>query len=141
MSVLILSFLGFLFSGYISLTKLLTHSCALREACPYFLGYPACWYGFGMFSIIFITSIVSIHRKTNILYWIQLITAVLGVFFAGYFTLPEVTRLIFGHQYILGLPSCAYGLIFYILIFVFSIKALQNNNINQKNHHDKSTTI
>jgi len=46
--------------------------------------------------------------------------SILGILFAGYYTMGELPRLFtegFG-AYILGLPTCALGLIFYILIFI-----------------------
>ena len=44
---------GILFSGYLSAIKFFSATCAFNEPCPYFLGYPACYFGFGMFLIIF----------------------------------------------------------------------------------------
>ena len=52
-TTLVLTLGGVLFSGYLSFYKLLTGNCALNEPCPFFLGYPACWYGFAMFFVIF----------------------------------------------------------------------------------------
>ncbi len=54
-----LALLGFLFSGYYAATKFFTDTCAFGETCPYFLGYPACYYGFGMFTVLFVTSLVA----------------------------------------------------------------------------------
>jgi hypothetical protein len=52
----------------------------------------------------------------------------LGIIFAGYFTIPEIWKLLSGEHtgYTLGLPTCAYGLVFYIIIFIFSIRHLKN---------------
>jgi uncharacterized membrane protein len=116
-----------LFSGYLSLVKLLSNTCALNEPCPYFLGYPACWYGFGMFTVLFILAIISQWKEsTKLIYWFQIVVSLIGIIFAGYFTVPEIIRLFNGTSaYSLGLPTCAYGLIFYILIFILATRRLQ----------------
>ena len=120
LALFILSFAGILFSGYLSATKLFTDTCAFGEACPYFMDMPACYYGFVMFLILFTTSILLVSRKikesTGLI--IMIIVSALGILFAGYFTLKEIP-LLFSEglrAYMLGLPTCALGFIFYILI-------------------------
>ncbi|QQS60327.1 hypothetical protein IPN41_04435 [Candidatus Falkowbacteria bacterium] len=127
MTIFFLTLAGFLFSGYLSLVKLLSNTCALNEPCPYFLGYPACWYGFGMFTVLFILAIISQWKEsTKLIYWFQIVVSLIGIIFAGYFTVPEIIRLFNGTSaYSLGLPTCAYGLIFYILIFILATRRLQ----------------
>jgi hypothetical protein len=54
--IVILFFLalaGLLFSGYLSTVKFFSDTCAFNESCPLFLGYPACFYGFAMYLIMF----------------------------------------------------------------------------------------
>lgn len=122
-----LAFAGFLFSGYLSAVKFFSNTCAFNEPCPYFWGYPACWYGFGMYSVMFVVTALALARgkgyaaaiKTN------LAVSALGIIFAGSFAFQElVESRITGA---LGLSTCAYGLIFYIAIFVVSIIALQKS--------------
>jgi hypothetical protein len=50
--------------------------------------------------------------------------SLLGIFFAGYFTWVEVAAWFAGRAtgYQLGLPTCAYGLVFYVTIFVLSVR-------------------
>ena len=119
---------GLLFSGYLSFTKFFTSTCAFNEPCPYFLGYPACYFGFGMFLVIFLSSIYGYSKNTTEKIVNKIITTVsfLGILFAGYFTIPEISKLLGGIPtgYSLGLPTCAYGLVFYIIIFIVSIKRL-----------------
>lgn len=116
---------GLLFSGYLSALKFFTSACAFNEPCPYFLGYPACYFGFGMFLVIFTSATLSllkiISEKTMVK--ITTLMSALGILFAGYFTIPEIQKLLSGTNtgYSLGLPTCSYGLIFYIIIFIFSI--------------------
>lgn len=124
----ILSLAGTLFAGYLSAVKIFSNSCALGETCPYFLGYPACWFGFGFFSIMLISSIIGlfVKYKEKLLNIIILAVSTVGILFAGNFVLQEVTFWM-SHQntsYKLILPTCVYGLIFYILIFIFSLNHL-----------------
>ena len=50
------------------------------------------------------------------------VVSFVGILFAGRFVVPEIEKLLSGiHKvYTLGLPTCTYGLIFYILIFIVS---------------------
>lgn len=131
MIIFFLTLGGFLFSGYLSLVKLLSNTCALNEPCPYFLNYPACWYGFGLFSILFICSLVTRFntKHTHLIYWLQIVVSGLGILFSGYFTWPEILRFFKGSSlYQLGLPTCAYGLIFYTLVFAFAIHEIRRKD-------------
>ncbi len=116
---------GVLFSGYLSATKFFTSTCAFNEPCPYFLGYPACYFGFGMFLIIFIFATLGLLKTISekVMLIITTVVSGMGILFAGYFTIPEIQKLISGADtnYSLGLPTCSYGLIFFIIIFIFSI--------------------
>jgi len=121
-----LTLAGSLFSGYLSAKKLFTNVCAFNEGCPYFLGYPACWYGFGMFFIMFIAVILGVRRVISE-YAVRstLITvSFIGILFAGRFVVPEIIQYIERGNlgYTLGLPTCAYGLLFYIIIFIVSVR-------------------
>ncbi|MDE2399939.1 MAG: hypothetical protein KGL67_02955 [Patescibacteria group bacterium] len=123
-TVFILSIAGLLFSGYLSGVKFFTSTCAFNEGCPFFLGYPACYFGFGMFLLITIFSsllVFSKIEKRKALLGLSMVSF-LGMLFAGYFTFKEIPILFqqgLG-AYIFGLPTCALGLIFYVLIFVLS---------------------
>ena len=59
----ILSLLGVLFSGYLSGIKFFTSTCAFNESCPIFLGLPACYFGFALFLILFITSLMLLMAR------------------------------------------------------------------------------
>ena len=120
-----LGLVGLLFSGYLSASKLFTSTCAFNEPCPYFLGYPACYFGFGMFLVIFSSAALGLLKVISEKAMLIITTVVsgMGIIFAGYFTIPEIQILFSGANtdYSLGLPTCSYGLIFYIIIFIFSI--------------------
>jgi hypothetical protein len=124
-TMLFLGFAGLLFSGYLSAVKLSSSICAFNEPCPYFLGYPACYFGFGMFLIIFFSALLGRIKIISEKVMSAIITVIsfLGILFAGYFTIPEIQKFILKMStlYTLGLPTCAYGLIFYIVIFVISV--------------------
>lgn len=117
---------GVLFAGYLSAVKFITNTCAFGEGCPYFLGFPACYYGFAMFSVMFVFSALRVLGKVGLrtANEIILITALLGILFAGYFTLTELPVLFSEglSAFMLGLPTCALGLIFYIIIFILEFK-------------------
>jgi hypothetical protein len=118
-SFLFISF-GLIFSGYLSAVKFFTDTCALNEPCPYFLGYPACWYGFGMYLIMFIAvgfSILSGRARAFALAT-EIIVSGIGVVFSGSFVIRELLQKSITGS--LGLSTCAYGFIFYLIIFSIS---------------------
>ena len=123
-TILVFGISGTLFAGYLSAIKFFTSTCALNEACPYFWGYPACYYGFVMFASITVVAILRILGKISDQR--ALFTTVgisfLGILFAGYFTLGELPKLFSEglSAYFFGLPTCALGLIFFVLIFGIS---------------------
>ena len=124
--ILIISVSGLLFSGYLSFYKLFSDTCAFGESCPLFLGLPACYLGFAMYVLLTVLSAGWFLKKVGEKSALKLIIAIsfLGILFAGYFTLGELPLLFENgfSAYFFGLPTCALGLIFYILIFVLGLK-------------------
>ncbi|KND47634.1 MAG: hypothetical protein AB201_01725 [Parcubacteria bacterium C7867-006] len=122
----VFSFGGLLFAGYIGGIKFFTETCAFNESCPYFLGYPACYYGFAMYLVLSVTSYLLITNRVLLAKGLRIVSGVslLGILFAGYFTFKELPLLFTDgiKAYALGLPTCALGLIFYVLIFVLSMR-------------------
>jgi len=118
---IILSLMGVLFSGYLSFSKIFLGSCPLNEGCPLFLGYPACYFGFGFFLVLFL---LSIFKKLELLK----IVSVLAIVFAIYSTYIDLS---FPScpggvcQYSLLLPTCVYGLAMYLGIFIFCLPRKQ----------------
>ncbi len=119
--LVVLGFLGFAFAGYTSASRLVLGRCAFNETCPYFLGTPACFYGFAMFALITLFAVLlashAMQERTALLAILAVSGA--GILFAGSFTfqeLPALFRLGF-RAYMLGLPTCMLGLLFYILVF------------------------
>ena len=120
----LLTLSGFLFSDYLSSVKFFTSNCAYQEPCPFFLGYPACYFGFGLFSTLFIASVLAAVGKipARAARYALRTVSFAGVVFAGYFVSQEVTRFAAsGFQSgALALPTCAYGLVFFLIIFAAS---------------------
>ena len=117
----ILASAGLLFSGYLSAAKLVSETCAFNEPCPYFLGHPACWYGFAMYLIMFIVTGGALVRKMpgKDAAVTDAIVSFAGILFAGGFVIQEIAQSKVTGA--LGLSTCAYGLIFYIAIFIVSL--------------------
>lgn len=124
-NLLLLSLAGLLFSGYMSFYKLFTDICAFGETCPYFFGIPACYIGFILFLSLFIMSLLLFFNKLpkRIGLLSMSIDSFLGIIFAGFYTTKELPLLFekgLG-AYVFGLPTCALGMIFFIMVFVFAI--------------------
>ena len=60
--ILILSIAGLLFSGYLSYSELFQKTCKLGT-CTSVSGVPACVYGFFMYLIVFIISLIGLKAK------------------------------------------------------------------------------
>jgi hypothetical protein len=114
---------GTLFSGYLSAVRLLTGSCAFNESCPFFLGYPACWYGFAMFASILGAGLISYYGKLKTESAAKIIGgfSFLGTLFAGRFVWIEISSWLAGNPgYPLIMPTCVYGLVFYMAALFLS---------------------
>jgi len=120
---------GFLFSGYLSGTKFFSGDCAFNEACPYFFTIPACYIGFILFALLFLASILLVLKRLQARTLLQTILGVgfLGILYAGWFTLKELPVLFDQglSAYILGLPTCAMGFVFYVIVTVLGVLGLR----------------
>lgn len=121
---------GTLFAGYLSGIKLMTKGCAFDEPCPFFLGYPACYYGFVIFAALLALSLLGragrMHER-KAASWI-LAVAALGTIFSGSFVVQEVAGWFSAGRvslYGFGLPTCVYGLVFYVALLVLSATYLR----------------
>lgn len=120
--ILILSIAGLLFSGYLSAVKLFSNTCALGETCPLFLGLPACYFGFALYLTLTILSVFLVSRKSAGIAKSLVAVSGLGILFAGYFTGKELPTLIQDGlgAFTLGLPTCAWGMLFFVAIFILA---------------------
>ncbi len=126
-TILFLGVAGTLFSGYLAGTKLLSGSCALNQPCPYFLGYPACYYGFALFFVLTFVAFFLVRRtlRARTALTVILFVALVGVVFAGYFTLQELPTMLregIG-AYVASIPTCAMGFVVFILVAAVSARA------------------
>jgi len=116
---------GFLFAGYLTAVKLFSGTCAVRESCPYFLGWPVCIYGFGMYTILTILSVLVMRRRMDMGKGMLSIAGVsfAGILFSGYFSAIQIPALMQNGfaAYTFGVPTCMLGLVMYICIFVTAI--------------------
>lgn len=60
---MIIAIAGMLFSGYLSYTELFRGTCAIGGGCSNIGGIPTCLYGFVMYLIVFIITIMGIKTK------------------------------------------------------------------------------
>jgi uncharacterized membrane protein len=119
---MLLSAAGFLFSGYLSWTRMKSGVCAFAEPCPFFLGHPACYTGFALFSTALAISLVAWLAGSESS-WPMLANgtvALVGTLFAGRMATMEVTA---WSGYRLGLPTCAYGALFFAGLLTISVIA------------------
>lgn len=61
-TILIISIAGMLFSGYLSASELFAKICAVG-GCSNIAGIPTCVYGFVMYLIVFIISILGLKSR------------------------------------------------------------------------------
>ena len=111
---------GSAFAGYLSSITAISGVCAFNEQCPDFLGHPACYTGFALFFAMFLGTLLALARDVRT-EWPAVLNAALstiGVFFAGSITTREMIRNQGAYQ--MGLPTCAYGLVFFIAVLVLS---------------------
>ncbi len=126
LSILTFAILGSLFAGYLSFQKLTTKTCVLTEGCGYLFGIPSCVYGFVLFFLILIFALVTMFsEETNMKKTIKIISLI-GILYSFGFSIYDLflapINILNGAKFTLFLPSCIYGLIFYLIIFIFSNK-------------------
>ena len=93
--------------GYMSAIKFFTNNCIASEPCPMFLGYPACYFGFGLFATLFPTSVLGLVRVLQVetMRLVLRLVSLGGVLFAGNFVAQEVQRF-----WVNGFQTSTFGL-------------------------------
>ncbi|HVN26329.1 MAG TPA: hypothetical protein VMT99_01595 [Candidatus Paceibacterota bacterium] len=113
---------GLAFSGYLSIVKLTSGSCAFGEQCPTFLGYPACWYGFAMYFLMFAMTLQALTGagRMRAALLTDVFVAFVGLIFSGSFIVQEIAaNAAVGGP--LALSTCVYGFACYLAILILSI--------------------
>ena len=113
---------GFGFSGYLSASRMVSGVCAFSEPCPFFLGHPACYYGFALFAVLLAISVFGWAARTE-RSWPAIANALVstaGVLFAGRLAVVELAA---GGRYAMILPTCAWGFLFFVAMLVWSLRA------------------
>ena len=62
-TIMIIAIAGMAFSGYLSYTELFKQVCAAGGGCSTIGGIPTCMYGFIMYTIVLIVSILGMKRE------------------------------------------------------------------------------
>ncbi|GIU69313.1 MAG: hypothetical protein KatS3mg002_0549 [Candidatus Woesearchaeota archaeon] len=121
--IILISFIGVLFSGYLTFTKIFIGYCPINEGCAILWGYPVCVYGLIMFLIIFLSSLTFYFKKD--LFNALVITKVsfIGILFSLYYSIQEIFFTNTPVKYSLGLPTCVYGLAMYGAVFMIIINS------------------
>jgi len=114
---------GSLFAGYLAGDKLFNDNCTIGASCAYWLGYPTCYYGFGLFAILFILSLRYVFTNKKICAKYISIVSTIGIIFSSYFSVVEIAPFVSaGTMSFSNIPSCTYGLIGFILTLAIAYK-------------------
>ncbi len=117
---LIFSIIGMLFAGYLTISKILLGYCPLTEPCPVLWGYPVCVYGLIFFITLFVTTLaLNGNLKDVFATRLLLYTSILATLFALFFAYQELFIIQCPGgvcRYSLGIPTCIYGLVMYLII-------------------------
>jgi uncharacterized membrane protein len=62
-AILVISIAGILFSGYLSYMEIFAGKCALGGTCSSVASIPACVYGFVMYLVVFVISLLGLKKK------------------------------------------------------------------------------
>jgi hypothetical protein len=124
-SIFWLALAGVLFAGYLTYEKMFSGTCTLSEGCSYFMGLPTCLFGFILYLSIFIISIIALYSERHFRRTMGVISFC-GILFSGYFSMYEIffapLNMFNGAVYSLGLPSCFYGFVMFIIVFVVAMQ-------------------
>ncbi len=122
-AVVLLGLGGTMFAGYLAFSKMILGTCALGEACVNILGLPSCVYGFCLFAAILAVSGYAVIAKVSET-WVEKtlqVLGIVGVIFSAYVSILDIGPwLSSGASYSLVLPSCVYGLAFFIAVLVLA---------------------
>jgi hypothetical protein len=120
----LLSGAGTAFAGYLSYRRASTGICAFAESCPLFMGQPTCYTALALFAAAFLISVTALAVKVDVV-WPRAINIALGIggtFFSSWLTRDELLSHSASRS---GLPTCAYGMLFFIGLLIWSLSAAE----------------
>jgi uncharacterized membrane protein len=133
--IFVIASVGMLFSGYLSYHSFFAKTCVLSEGCTSFIGQPACIYGFIIYLALLVIACIMLfgvpHHKTAS---ILMTVSILGLIFSTYTSIKELffTTCPGGCAYTLLIPSCIYGFVMYLAIFILSIFLVKESPEEEK---------
>jgi len=134
-----ISFVGAIYSFFLVFTTFTRDVCLVSGGCPHLFGLPICLFGFVGFVCILVLSVLVYQsprsamglRALRLLYWLSLG----GALFALYYLIQELFILECPQgacKISLWYPSCLYGLIAFVLVFV-AARSMENSIDNPNN--------
>ncbi len=143
-TVLIIALVGVIFSGYLSYYNLFTSGCseAIVSCGPNpveIFGQPTCIYGFFMFLIVAVLSVIALIRDSKRpLQKAIFVFGIIGVLFAG---IVAVYEIFFQGNEFTELPACAYGFFLYLGLFIVNWLGMSHKNLALDSHVETELTI
>ncbi len=116
---------GVLFSGYYSAVKFFSDTCPFNESCPIIWGQPACYFGLLLFVLTLASASFALFANRKIVPAL-IVDSLLGLVFTAYLTYQDIFFPACPGgvcKYDLILPTCAYGFLFFLIIFAASLFA------------------
>lgn len=121
---------GVLFAGYYSMVRFFSATCPFNESCPIIWGQPACYFGFLLFVLSMTSAALTLFLNIKI-FPALVVDVFLGILFTAYLSYLDLfypscpTGVC---QYDLLLPTCMYGFLFFLIIFILIVLAYVYRN-------------
>ncbi len=113
-----LSTIGIAFSGYLTLYTFTFG----RSGCElYFFGFPSCFYGLLLYSLILVPSISLLLAGRNWRTAALVGTSIVGIGFSASLTAYMMSLRGCSNLTILGVPPCLLGLLMYALLLILAL--------------------
>ncbi len=108
-----LSIVGIAFSGYLTYYTFSTGQSGCEQ---YYFGFPSCFYGLVIYSLIFVPSVWLFLSDRNKITTALLVLSVIGIGFSRSLTAYIVSLRSCTSLTVFGIPPCVMGLAMYILV-------------------------
>jgi len=144
-TLIALSIVGILFSGYLSYQNYFSDGCSETlfscggDDAVLIFGQPTCIYGLGMYMVVLILSVLALVRDSKRpLQKAIFVLGLIGVLFAGSLSVYE---LFVQDKELASLPACVYGFFIYLAIFIVAWLGLSKKNLALAEHTETELTI